>query len=152
MSLSFSPIAFSNSGVTAAGGSSIIINGSSKCLTTGNGLNALTIVYNNKGAFAESCKEVAPVANITNVSVSLKLYPNPTNGPVTLKCEGQFDANLYSQIRITSMDGRTMFSQLVLMRDIQSGYLLNVAAYPAGTYAVSIDFMNQRYNSKLIKM
>ena len=152
MSLSFSPIAFSNSGVTATGGTPIITSGKSKCLTVSSGLSALTITYNSKGIFGAACKETPPVANITNISVSLKLYPNPTNGPATLKCEGQFDANLSCQVRIMSIEGRMMMSQMVLMKDVQVGYMINAGAYAAGTYVVSIDFMNQRYNTKLIKL
>ncbi len=152
MSLSFSPIAFSTSGITATGGTPFIVNGSGKCLTLGSGLSSLTIAYNNTGKFGESCKEVAPVAAISNVSVSLKLYPNPTNGPATIKCEGQFDANLFCQLRIFTLEGRVMLSQMVLMRDIQSGYAINAATFAAGTYVVSIDFMNQRYNTKMIKL
>ena len=152
MSLSFSPIAFSKSGVTASGGSPIIIQGKNNCVTVGSGLSALTIAYNNKGEYGVACKEIPPVAHVSNVSVSLKLYPNPTNGPATLKCEGQFDANLSCELRIISLDGKMMMSQMVLMKDVQAGYMINAAAYAAGIYVVSLDFMNQRYNLKLIKL
>lgn len=152
MSLSFSPIAFSSGGVTATGGTPIIVEGKGKCLTTSNGVSSLTIAYNNKGVFDAGCTEVPPVANITNVSVSLKLYPNPTNGPATLKCEGQFDANLSCQVRIISMDGKMMMSQMVLMKEVQAGYTINAGAYAAGTYVVVVEFMNQRYSKTLIKL
>ena len=152
MSLSFSPIAFSTSGVTATGGTPLIINGAGKCLTVGSGLSSLTIAYNNNGTFGESCKEVAPIAAINNISVSLKLYPNPTNGPVTIKCEGQFDANLYCQLRVFTLEGRMMMNKMVLMQEIKAGYLINANNYAAGTYVITIDFMNERYNTKMIKL
>jgi len=152
MSFTASPIAFSNAGVSASGGNLIIIDGKGKCLSVASGLSTLTIINNNKGNFGAACLETPPVANIANVSVHLNLYPNPTNGPATLKCDGQFDANLSCQVRIMSMEGKMMMSQVVPMKDVQAGYMINAGAYAAGTYVVTLDFMNQRYNTKMIKL
>ena len=41
---------------------------------------------------------------------------------------------------------------MVPMKDIQAGYMINAGAYAAGTYVVTLDFMNQRYNVKMIKL
>lgn len=113
--ISFFPIALSYSGATATGGTPIIING--KCLTVAGGLFALTITTNNKGNYGAVCM----MANVTNVSVSLKLYP--TNHPATLKCEDQFDADLSCQVRIMRIEGRIMMSQMVLIKEVQAGYI-----------------------------
>ena len=151
--LTFSPIA-SSSSLFTANSNPIMMDGKGKCLVTSSGLSVLSIAKNGKGAFGAGCVEKPPVATITvsTVSVSLNVYPNPTSGQTTLKCEGQFDANLSCQIRVTGMDGRVMMSQVVPMKDVQAGYLINVGAYAAGNYVVSLDFMNQRYAMKLIKL
>jgi hypothetical protein len=80
------------------------------------------------------------------------VYPNPTHGLATLKCDGQFDANLSAQVRVMSIEGKMMMSQMVPMKDIQAGFVINAAAYAAGTYVVVMDFMNERYSKKLIKL
>ncbi|MBV9989229.1 MAG: T9SS type A sorting domain-containing protein [Chitinophagaceae bacterium] len=146
----FSPIA-SSTGATMTS-SPMINSGKGTCITSSTGIAALRIATNGKGEFGAGCKEVAPVATVVDFSVSLNVYPNPTSGMTTIKCDGQFDANLSCQIRILGMDGRTMMSQMVAMKDVKAGYTVNVAAYAAGTYAVVIDFMSQRYSKKLIKI
>lgn len=150
--MSFSPIAFSTGSVSATGGTAILSSGKGDCLKVSSGISTLSTIYNNKGEFGKGCKEVPPVADLVNVSVSLKLFPNPTNGPATLKCEGQFDENLSSQIRIIHMSGKVMMSQMVPMKDVKAGFVLNAGSFPAGTYVVTMEFMNQRYSMKLIKL
>lgn len=149
--LSFSPIANSSNGVTISS-SPFVITGKAKCFTATSGLAVLGVANNGKGEFGASCEEKAPVADVVNFELSLKLYPNPATGPVTLKCDGNFDENLFCQVRVLSMDGRLMMTQMVAMRDVKAGFMFNTAAYAAGTYAVVIDFMSHRYNVKLIKV
>lgn len=149
--LNFSPIA-SSSSLFTANSTPIMMDGKGKCLVTSTGLSVLSIAKNGKGVFGAGCVEKAPVAAVLTVSVSLKVYPNPTSGLATLKSEGEFDANLSCQIRVTGMDGRVMMSQVVPMKDVQAGYVINAGAYAAGNYVVSLDFMNQRYAMKLIKL
>lgn len=148
--LTFSPIA-SSKGTTITS-SPFVNGGKGSCVTVTTGMAALTIAGNGKGEFGVGCKETPPVATVATFSVSLNVYPNPTNGPATIKCDGQFDENLSCQIRIVGIDGRMMMSQMVPMKDVKAGYKINVAAYAAGTYAVLVDFMNQRYSVKLIKI
>lgn len=152
MSFRFSPIATSNSTLTMNGGNPIIFNGEGKCVTMSSGMSVLTIANNSKGEFGVGCKEVPPVANVTAVSIAMLVFPNPTSGVATLKCEGQFDANLSAQVRVISMEGKIMMGQMVPMKEIKSGFLINADRYPAGTYVISMDFMNQRYNTKFIKL
>lgn len=149
--LSFSPLANSSNGVTITS-SPFVIAGKAKCFTATSGLAVLGIANNGKGEFGVGCEEKPPVADVVNFELSLKLYPNPTTGPVTLKCEGNFDVNLFCQVRVVSIDGRTMMSQMVAMKDLKAGYSFSAASYAAGTYAVVIDFMSHRYNVKLIKV
>lgn len=152
---SLSPFAMSAGAVTATGGSPFVGDGKGKCLNVSSGLSTLSQATNAKGVFGAACKETPPVA-VVQVSVtaisSMKVYPNPTHTTSILKCEGQFDANLSCQVRILSVDGRPMMSQMVPMKELQTGYSLNVASYAAGTYVVSVDFMSQHYNLKLIKL
>lgn len=152
MSFRFTPIVGAASGITTSGSNPIIMQGSGKCVTLSSGLSAMNIANNGNGEFGAACKEVAPVANVLAVSVSLKVYPNPTSGMTTLKCEGQFDANLSCQVRIMSMEGKMMMSQMVSMKEVQTGYVINASSYAAGSYVIIMDFMNQRYNLKLIKL
>ena len=155
MSYNMSPIASVNSngkGLTSTGGNPIVVDGKGKCLSVASGLRSLEVVANNSGNFGASCAEVPPVATVLVEITNINLYPNPTHSTSMLKLEGQFDANLSCQIRVFSMDGKPMFSQMVPLKDVKAGYMLNVAAYAAGTYVVSIDFMDQHYVRKLIKL
>jgi hypothetical protein len=149
--LSFSPIASSSAAGTVTSGP-FVLAGKGKCFTASSGLAVLGIANNVDGEFGKGCEEKPPVADVVNFELSLRLYPNPATGPVTLKCEGNFDENLSCQIRVISMDGRTMMSQMVPMKEVKAGYMFNTATYAAGTYGVVIDFMNHRYNVKLIKV
>lgn len=149
---SISPFAMSAGAVTATGGSPFVGDGKGKCLNVSSGLSTLSQATNAKGVFGAACVETAPVATVLVSLTSLKVYPNPAHTTSILKCEGQFDANLSCQVRILSIEGRPMMSQMVPMKDLQAGYTLNVASYAAGTYVVSVDFMNQHYNLKLIKL
>lgn len=134
------------------GGDAVSFDGKGKCLSVASGLRALEVNYNNKGVFGASCQETRPVATVLMELTSIKVFPNPTHSTSILKCEGQFDANLFCQVRVISMEGRMMMSQMVSMKDVQAGYMINAAAYAAGTYVVSVDFMNQHYTLKLIKI
>lgn len=149
---SISPFAMSAGAVTATGGSPFVGDGKGKCLNVSAGLSTLSQATNAKGVFGAACAETAPVATVLVSLTSLKVYPNPTHTTSILKCEGQFDANLSCQVRILSIDGRPMMSQMVPMKELQAGYTLNVASYAAGNYVVSVDFMSQHYNLKLIKL
>lgn len=154
MCYSMSPIASSGSGkvMTSNGGSPIVLDGKGKCLSIASGLRFLEVASNNKGNFGASCMETPPVAAVLVELTNIYLYPNPTHSTSILKVDGEFDANLSCQISVTGMDGRMMFRQMVSMKDVKAGYMLNVAAYAAGTYVVSVDFMNQHYTRKLIKL
>lgn len=151
MSFTISPIAISAGSTTMMGGNAVQIEGGTKCLSVANGLRAITMDANGKGTFGASCAETAPVGAVLSVA-SVTVYPNPTHSLTTLKCDGTFDANLSGQVRIISMDGRVMMSQMVLMSELKAGWVINAASYAAGTYVVSVDFMNKHYTTKLIKI
>lgn len=151
--MSMSPMAMATGTVTMSGGNPIVMDGKGKCLNVASGLATMEIIHNGKGVFAASCVETAPVATVLSLtSVQVQVYPNPTHGISTLKCQGQFDANLSCQVRIMSIDGRTMMSKMVLMKDVQAGYTIDASSYAAGTYVVNLSFMSQNYNVKLIKL
>lgn len=152
MNFVMAPISLSNSQATGIGGTPVIVNGQGKCLVVTSGIGALAISNNGKGVFGASCVETAPVAPVTLTLTDLKLYPNPTHNISILKCEGQFDVNLSSMVRVVSMEGRVMMSQMLSMKDLQAGYTLDASKYVAGTYVVTVDFMNQHYSRKLIKL
>lgn len=151
MPSNMSPIASSN-GFTSNGGNPIVMDGKGKCLSVSSGLRVIEVASNSKGVFGASCIETPPVATILMELTSLKVYPNPTHDISILKCEGNFDANLSCQVRVISLEGKTMMSQMVSMKDVLAGYTINAGNYAAGIYVVSIDFMNQHYNLKLIKL
>jgi len=148
---SMSPIATTGA-IVSNGGSPIVMNGAGKCLNVSSGLSTLAAASNGgKGVFGASCVETAPVAAIISIT-SLNVYPNPTHNTSILKIDGHFDANLSCQVRIVGMDGRVMMNQMVPMKEVQAGYTINAGSYAAGTYVVSVDFMNQNYSRKLIKL
>lgn len=151
MPTSMSPIATSN-GFTSNGGTPIVMDGKTGCLSVSSGLRVMEVTSNSKGVFGASCIETPPVATITLELTSLKVYPNPTHDISILKCEGNFEANLSCQVRVISLDGKMMMSQMVTMKDVLAGYTINAGSYAAGTYVVRIDFKNQHYNLKLIKL
>lgn len=147
------PIAITSGNVSLIGGSPIMVNGNSKCLSVSTGgIRTMEIKMNGGGKFGASCEEVAPVATPLITLSSLNLYPNPTHSISILKCEGRFDVNLSCQVRIMSIDGKMMMSQMVAMKDLQAGYTINAGSYAAGIYVVTVDFMNQHYDKKLIKL
>ena len=148
---SMSPIASSNGISSSNGGSPIVMTGSGKCLNVSSGLNALNMSNSARGSFGASCEEKPPAAEMVSIT-SLNVFPNPTLSTSVLKCDGKFDANLSCQLRIVGMDGKVMMSQMVLMKELVTGYTINASAYPAGAYVVSIDFMSQQYARTLIKL
>lgn len=155
MPFSMSPIASvggNGKTITSNGGNPIMMDGKGKCLSVTSGLRSLEVAANNSGAFGASCLETPPVASVLVEVTNINLYPNPTHSTSILKVDGQFDANLSCQIRIFSIDGKPMFSQMVPLKEVKAGYTLNVAAYAAGTYVVSLDFTDQHYTRKLIKL
>jgi hypothetical protein len=151
-SFRISPIVMTSASSTTMGGTIAVFGGGNKCLTVSTGLSTLTtIATNGTGKFGASCAEVVPVADVLTIT-SLTVYPNPTHSLTTLKCDGVFDANLFGQVRIISMDGRVVMSQMVAMQELKAGFVINAASFAAGTYVVSVDFMNKHYTTKLIKI
>ena len=151
MPFSMAPIASSRK-LISSGGNPIQLDGKSKCLNVSSGLRALEVTANSSGAFGSACLETPPVATVIVELTSVNLYPNPTHSTSILKVAGMFDANLSCQIQIFSIDGKPMFSKMVLMKEVQAGYTLNVAAYAAGNYVVSLQVMDQKQVVKLIKL
>ena len=114
-----------------SGGNPISITGNGKCLqVTGGGIGVFTLGLNEQGLFGASCKETAPIANIT----------------------ASFSAGLSCQLQITGMDGKMFLSSIVTMSDLQAGYALNLAGYSSGTYLVSVNLMGRIYTLKLVKL
>ncbi len=151
MPFSMAPIATSGK-LTSSGGNPIQMDGKGKCLSVSSGLRSLEVTANNSGVFGAACAETPPVATVLVELTSLNLYPNPTHSTSILKVEGRFDANLSCQIKVFSIEGRMMFSQIVAMKDVQAGYTINAGTYAVGNYVVSLDFMDQHYTRKLIKL
>jgi len=153
MTYSMTPIVISGkSGMAIGAAESVVFDGKGKCLSVVTGIRTLEVASNNKGTFGSSCVETAPVATVLMELTSLIVYPNPTHNISILKCDGQFDVNLSCQVRVMSMDGRPMMSQMVSMKAIKAGYQIDASAYAAGTYVITVDFMTQHYTLKLIKL
>lgn len=152
MPYTMTPVAIYSKGGMAIAGESVVFDGKGKCLSVASGLRAYEVASNNKGVFGASCVETPPVATVLMELTSIKVFPNPTHSTSILKCEGQFDATLSCQVRVFSMEGRVMMSQMVTMKDVQAGYTINANAWASGNYVVSVDFMNQHYTLKLIKL
>jgi hypothetical protein len=151
---SMSPLAATGTGYAINGGSYVVGDGSGKCLVVAsNGMSVLASSINstNKGVYGASCEEKAPVADLFSLT-SVNLYPNPAHVSATLKCTGNFDANLSCMLRVTGMDGRVMMSRMVPIKELQAGYTIQVSNYAVGTYVVTVEVMGQQYASKLIKI
>ncbi len=150
MGFIFSPMGSSTNAYTATS-NPISIEGKGSCISVGSGLTSLRIANNGKGSFGAGCVETPPVATVTDFSVSLNLYPNPTHGMTTIKANGQFDESLSCQVKIMSIDGRMMMNKMVPMKEIKAGFVFDASSFAVGTYVVVIEFMNQRYPVKFIR-
>lgn len=150
-SYSFSSLSFGNG--TLVSTESVMINSTVKCLSISNGISTMQVSKNGTGVFGASCNAIPPVApTVFDFSMSLSVYPNPTKGMSILKAKGQFDQDLSCMVRVMSIDGKMMMSQMVPMREVVSGYSINANAYAPGKYIVSVEFMGQRYNMTLVKI
>ncbi|MBW0176346.1 T9SS type A sorting domain-containing protein [Sediminibacterium sp.] len=147
MSISFLS---SNSGIVST--PSVNISGSAKCLSIGGSATSLTIANNGTGLFQAACQEKPPVADTTRFSLSLNVYPNPTRGSTMLKAAGDFDQNLFCQVKVVALDGKVILGQNVAMSKIKAGYMINGNAWAAGVYVVIVEFMNKRYSLQLSKL
>jgi hypothetical protein len=147
------PIAITSGTTSMIGGTPINFDGNGKCLTVSTGgLRTLETRMSSTGKFGASCEEVAPVATPLITLTSINLFPNPTHTVTTLKCEGQFDVNLSAMVRVISMDGKMMMSKMITMKELKAGYVIDASSYAVGTYAVTVNFMNQQESRKLIKL
>jgi hypothetical protein len=79
----------------------------------------------------------------TSASLSTQIYPNPTDGALTLQFEtaGKYD------ITISDMAGK------VLLREMVTGQTarLDIGAYPAGVYLLTIDDGERKSTTRVIK-
>lgn len=147
------PMAITSGKTSLVGGSPIVFDGTGKCLVVSTGgLRTMEKVMNSNGKFGASCEEVPPVATPLITLTSINVFPNPTHTTTTLKCEGQFDVNLSAMVRVISMDGKIMMSKMIPMKELKAGYLIDASTYAVGTYAVTVNFMNQQESRKLIKL
>ena len=128
------------------------IGGSAKCLSIGGSAAALGIANNGTGLFQAGCQEKPPVADTIAFSLSLSVYPNPTRGSALLKASGDFDANLFCQVKVIAMDGKVLLGQNVAMSKIKAGYSIDASYLAQGTYTVVVELMNKRYTLRLIKI
>jgi len=152
MPFSMAPIASSGNTLTSSGGNPIVMDGKGKCLVVTSGLRTLEVIANNSGSFGAACVETPPVATVSVELTNINLYPNPTHSTSILKIDGRFDANLSCQISVYTIDGKRMSSQIVPIKEVQAGFTINANTYAVGTYVVSLDFMDQKYTRKLIKL
>jgi hypothetical protein len=128
------------------------VSGSAKCLSVGGYASALNIANNGTGLFGSGCTEKPPVADTTTFSLSLNVYPNPTRGSTILKATGDFDEKLSCLVKVIAMDGKILLGQMVPMKDVKKGYMINGNAWAAGNYTVMVELMNKRYSLRLIKL
>jgi hypothetical protein len=147
------PISITSGKTSLVGGSPVVFDGTGKCLVVSTGgLRIMEKGMNSNGKFGASCEEVPPVATPLITLTSINVFPNPTHTTTTLKCEGQFDVNLSAMVRVISMDGKIMMSKMIAMKELKAGYIIDASSYAVGTYAVTVNFMNQQESRKLIKL
>lgn len=130
----------------------VFVSGSAKCLVVGGSASALNIANNGTGLFGSGCTEKPPVADTTAFSLSLNVYPNPTRGSTKLKATGDFDEKLSCLVKVIAMDGKVLFGQMVPMKEVKKGYMINGNAWAAASYTVVVELMNKRYSLRLIKL
>ena len=86
------------------------------------------------------------IGNNIDIESEIKLYPNPTNGDVTLTLE---NASHNTQITIVDLTGKTVHTTSVVE---QSNIELNTNEFPKGVYFVKITTNNNHKTIRLIKL
>lgn len=82
--------------------------------------------------------------------VEALLFPNPTNGPVSLKLKGMLEANV--QIDVLSEKGQLLFSKYIQIPSSDFTMELDMSAAAAGTYFVRITYANFEKALRLVKV
>ncbi len=153
LTTAFSFSAISSAGANMGVSTPILFDAQSKCLSVSNGVSLLSVANNGSGLFNTACKEVPPTAPPpAAISLSLTVYPNPTRGMSLLKCKGSFDPSLSCTVRVIGLDGRMIMNQVVSMVTLQTGWMIDLSSYAAGTYSVNVELMRQQYSLKLVKL
>jgi uncharacterized repeat protein (TIGR02543 family) len=81
-------------------------------------------------------------AEITNAIV-VSIYPNPADNMVTL----EFEKTAMFIITISDLSGKTLLHQMVTGQTVR----LDISAYPAGVYLITINDGKQRSTTRIVK-
>ncbi len=105
------------------------------------------LTYGTGGIGLLKFGSVVDVSDLKTVTETL--YPNPTNGIITIK-NGQLIAGQPLQITISDISGKTL---KILYNGIYNGneINLNISEYPAGTYLLQVNQRVQIATYKVIK-
>jgi hypothetical protein len=116
------------------------INGDSIVdLVVGLSTGGLKIVY---GSNVNSVNEIS---NKSKVSITFKIFPNPTKGILNIELS-EFSGNLLTTIEIRDLSGKLVLTGQLKTRRQQ----LNIASLSKGVYFISIRNRNEMQTRKLI--
>ena len=90
--------------------------------------------------------DTIPISETQLGDKSLKLYPNPTYGVLTMSVDN-FDAGETVSILVTDMAGRTIIKD----RQQSPSFKIDLSAYPKGFYLLSATIGKQRKEWKIVK-
>ncbi|MBK8721884.1 MAG: T9SS type A sorting domain-containing protein [Saprospiraceae bacterium] len=104
-------------------------------------------VTDNNGCTRVFCNEVkVKVGNIDISNETLRAYPNPTSGSITIELIGQSSAEV--RIEIMDMTGKLIHREIATT--VSGKHLLNIDNQPSGTYWMTISTGNKQYGARLV--
>jgi len=80
-----------------------------------------------------------------HISLNVSVYPNPTNGVISVSCNNLFNA---SSVSLYSLDGKK-----IIERNNISGntYMLDISEQPSGIYFIEVNDGENIFRNKIIK-
>lgn len=111
----------------------------------------------NSDQSAEDCSQSTTIVNTGEISslseanvegYDLSIFPNPADDFITVSLSSEFHGN--SNMSISTVDGRTVYSNNVKLDQPVNMYNINVKAFAAGFYILRLDTNNGVITRKLV--
>ena len=101
------------------------------------------VSFANYNIYLGGCK--LPTSNIDEINIAplARIYPNPTDGMVTL----EFESEGVYHLALADMSGRTLLRNTVTGQSAQ----IDIGNYPAGVYLLTIDDAKRQYTMRIVK-
>ncbi|PQJ11073.1 hypothetical protein CJD36_013980 [Flavipsychrobacter stenotrophus] len=91
-----------------------------------------------------TCKPARESGAITKSDDDLQIYPNPTNGELTVQIP---DGVIATAITITDVTGKVIITKI----DAENEFKFDFSRYPTGVYLIKVDAGDRKYTGKIIR-